>query len=144
MNVNFFFTCNFCSPLKALFSAIIIIYLTLVSLKDTIIIVNIEAFKKWRNKMHKTQKTQIHNCNRKTYYIKMRNGINYNIDDVTLLELYKTINNLCSKLCINEDNIILIICSDEYAYTYNADRKEMIHNHVTLTGSLRTTTTSCN
>tara|TARA_R110002020_G_C15772291_1_gene728279 strand:+ start:137 stop:493 length:357 start_codon:yes stop_codon:yes gene_type:complete len=118
--------------------------LTLVSLKDTIIIVNIKAFKKWRNKMHKTQKTQIDNCHKKTYYIKMRNGINYKVDDVTLLELYKTINNLCSKLCINEDNIILIICSDEYAYTYNGDRKEMRKNHVTLKESLWRKTTSCN
>jgi hypothetical protein len=69
---------------------------------------------------------------KETYYIKMTDGINYKIDDVTQLELYKTVNNLCSKYCYYEDNIILIISSSEYAYTYNGDRKEMINDHVTI------------
>lgn len=67
-----------------------------------------------------------------TYYIKMTDGINYKIDDVTQLELHKTVNNLCSKFCYYEDNIILIISSSEYAYTYNGDRNEMRNDHVTI------------
>ena len=62
---------------------------------------------------------------KKTYYIKMTDGINFKIDDVTQLELYKVVNNLCSRYCYYEDNIFLI---NEEKYIC----EELKNDHVTI------------